>query len=351
MAKLPYIKEYTDQSGQRRRYFRRRGFKGGPLPGKIGSPDFMAAYQAYVESRPAPLVGIKNGAGTFGGLIGQYYTWAEYMNLKPSSKKLYRYALEPLREKYGNKSLASMTRDNLIAIIEKVGERAPGMANLTSAVLQKMLRIAAARKKIHVNPLTEKVVLYKGGTHHTWTDEELAKFEAAWPLGTRQRLAYALLYYTGQRSGDVVRMKRSEIVDGRIKVTQEKTGTTLLLKIHPDLQKALKAGPSLGEYLFTDAYGRPVKRAALSHLMRTAIRKAGLPARCVPHGIRKATLRTMAENGSSAKRMASVSGHKSTKELDRYTAAADQQTLADDGIASIPVRKPKKLSNANKQSV
>jgi hypothetical protein len=33
----------------------------------------------------------------------------------------------------------------------------------------------------------------------TWTDAELTQFEAAWPLGTPKRLAYALLRYTGQR--------------------------------------------------------------------------------------------------------------------------------------------------------
>ena len=73
--------------------------------------------------------------------------------------------------------------------------------------------------------------------------------------------------------------------------------------------------------------------------MRLAIRAAGLPDRCVPHGIRKATLRTMAEHGASAKQLAAVSGHKTTKELDRYTAAADQPTLAGAGIASLPTRR------------
>jgi hypothetical protein len=34
-----------------------------------------------------------------------------------------------------------------------------------------------------------------------------------------------------------------------------------------------------------------------------------------------------------------VSGHKTTKELDRYTAAADQPTLAGAGIASLPIRR------------
>ena len=35
MAKLPYVKEYTDDCGIRRRYFRRKGFKGGALPGRF----------------------------------------------------------------------------------------------------------------------------------------------------------------------------------------------------------------------------------------------------------------------------------------------------------------------------
>jgi hypothetical protein len=47
----------------------------------------------------------------------------------------------------------------------------------------------------------------------------------------------------------------------------------------------------------------------------------------------------MAENGASAKQLAAVSGHKTTKELDRYTAAADQPSLAGRGIATMPIRK------------
>jgi integrase len=340
MADLPYIKEYTDSALIRRRYFRRKGYKGGPLPGKVGSPEFMEAYQAYMAGRPAPLAR-GTAPGTFASLFEAYYRSVEYANLKPASKKLYRYALNPLQELYGHKALATMTKDNVYKIIEKVGRRAPQMANLTRSVLKRVLGVAMARNLIRSNPLADKINPYKGGTHHTWTDDELAQFESRWPLGTRQRLAFALLFYTGQRSGDVVRMNRKDIAEGRIKVVQEKTGTELKIKIHPDLARAIKAGPSKGLNLIGDEHGRPIKRAALSHLMRVAIREAELPARCVPHGIRKATLRTMAENGASAKRMAGVSGHKTTKELDRYTAAADQQTLADEGIASIPRRKSK----------
>lgn len=339
MAKLPFVKEYTDTCGIRRRYFRRKGFKGGPLPGPIGSPEFMEAYQAYMAAQPAPLARAKNGPGTFAALVESYYRSGDYKNLKDSSRQLYRYALEPLKEKHGHRMAHDMRRDKLVKIIEEIGERAPGMANLTRAVLQKMMKVAKSRGDISVNPLADTLTAYKIGTHHTWTDEELLQFEARWPLGTRQRLAYALLFYTGQRGGDVVRMRRKDIKDGVIDVVQEKTGTEVSIGIHPDLAKAIAAGPAKGLTLIGDEHGRPIKRAALSHLMRRAIKDAGLPARCVSHGLRKAVMRTMAENDASGKQMAAVSGHKTSKEVDRYTAAADRVKLARKGIASIPIRK------------
>lgn len=104
MARLPYIKQYIDDCGIRRRYFRRKGFRGGPLPGKVGSPEFVAAYQIYIGGRAVMPTPVRSAQDTFAGLIADYYRSVEYANLKPSSKKLYRYALEPLREKHGHQS-------------------------------------------------------------------------------------------------------------------------------------------------------------------------------------------------------------------------------------------------------
>jgi len=67
---------------------------------------------------------------------------------------------------------------------------------------------------------------------------------------------------------------------------------------------------------------------AFGALMSRAIEQAGLPSRCVAHGLRKAMMRIMAESGATAKQMAGISGHKTTRELDRYTKAADQRKLA-----------------------
>jgi integrase len=95
-------------------------------------------------------------------------------------------------------------------------------------------------------------------------DAELRQYEAKWRLGTRQRLAYALLLYTGQRVGDVARMSRADVADGLIHVVQQKTGAELWVPIHPELQRAMKACPAKGLTLVGDANGRPLKRAALS---------------------------------------------------------------------------------------
>jgi integrase len=79
---------------------------------------------------------------------------------------------------------------------------------------------------------------------HTWTDDEIAQFEAHHPIGTKPRLALALLLYTAQRRGDVVKMGRQHIRDGVLTVKQQKTGITLAIPVHSHLQAVLDATPS-----------------------------------------------------------------------------------------------------------
>src|SRR6516165_9858901 len=45
----------------------------------------------------------------------------------------------------------------------------------------------------------------------TWSEAEIARFEAKHPIGSKARLAFALLLYTGQRRGDIVRLGRQHM--------------------------------------------------------------------------------------------------------------------------------------------
>jgi integrase len=136
-----------------------------------------------------------------------------------------------------------------------------------------------------------------------------------------------------------VKLLRSDIVNGCIRVAQDKArkGTTneLMIPIHPALARALQAGPVVGmQHIITNSRGKPLR--GVTELIQRAARLAGLPPRCVAHGLRKAALRRLAEHGSTTKEIAAVSGHRSLSEIERYTARADQAGLAQAAIAKLP---------------
>jgi integrase len=342
VVRIPYVKVYTDRHGTVRRYFRKPGRKAVPLPGVPGSAEFMDAYRAAV-GEPAPISASRqHRPGSVGALICDYLKSPAFSNLKPSSQRIYRIALDRFGALHGQRMVSDMPRDKVAAYIHAIGAEKPGMANITRAVLRKLLGHAIRVGYRNDNPVTE-IDRYKGGTHHTWTDAERAAYECRWPLGTRERLAYALLLCTGQRGGDVVKMRRGDIAGGAIAVVQQKTGTALSIPIDHDLAAALDAGPSKGLALIGDKHGRPINRPALSFLIKRAAKAAGLPPKCVAHGLRKAQMRRLAEAGATAKEIASVSGHKSLSEVQRYTAAADQKQLSRGAIAKLK-REPS-LSN------
>ena len=100
--------------------------------------------------------------------------------------------------------------------------------------------------------------------------------------------------------------------------------------------RAIKAGPSNGIYILGDENGRPLTENQLSDLVRDALRAAGLPPDCKPHGLRKANQRLLAEAGATTKQMQAVSGHKTLRETERYSAQANQASLAASAMALLP---------------
>jgi len=342
MAKidLDFVNEYRDRHGKTRRYFRRGGKNVGPLPGDVGSEQFMAAYAAYLGNRavkssaPVPA----SHGDSLAKLAADYYGHPWFTQRKPNTRKLYRKALDAVVAKHGHRSVSVMSVENAEKIIHTIGADRPAMANVTRAVMRQVMKLAVKRKMRPDNPFKE-IEAFEVGVHHTWTDAELQRYERRWPIGTRQRLAYALLLYTDQRISDVVKMHRSHVAGGLIHVeAQEKTGAELWLPIHPELERAMKAYPANGLMLIGKDTGQPIKPAALSELIRKAVRDAGLPRRCVAHGLRKALQRILAEHGASEKECQAMSGHASSKETARYTRAAEQKRLAIAAMKRLPNR-------------
>jgi hypothetical protein len=76
----------------------------------------------------------------------------------------------------------------------------------------------------------------------------------------------------------------------------------------------------------------------LGRFMAEKIAAAGLPKRCVTHGLRKAAARCLAESGCSANEIAAITGHATLVEVSRYTKAAEQKRLARAAIERLTAR-------------
>jgi len=157
---------------------------------------------------------------------------------------------------------------------------------------------------------------------------EISTFESRWTIGTKQRLAFALTLYSGQRRSDVHRMTWADVKKNGIDVVQQKTGRKLLIPIHPELCAILANAKREHVTIINTEYGQPFTVDGFSQWFRNAITAAGLPLDCQPHGLRKPAGRRLAEAGCTAHQIMAVLGHKTLADAERYTREADQAQLA-----------------------
>ncbi len=336
---LPYVHTFRDRHNKTRHYFRRSGFKRIKLPGLYASPEFMAAYTAALGGEIAPK--IEPGAslvvkGSVGALVAAWYQGADYKSYKNQTKVTYRGIAEAFRKEHGHRLVADMTP---VAVTKLMGAKAdtPSAANNFLKVLRSIMRFAVSNGWRADDP-TRTVRPLKASTKgfHTWTEAEISQFQAFHKVGTRARLALDLLLYTGQRRSDVILMGPRDIQDGLINVTQQKTGVSLLIPIHPELRKTLEAVDCEFDTFLNTYQGEAFTAAGFGNWFKSVCLEAKLPDNCSAHGLRKAAARRLAEAGCTTKQIAAVTGHTTLKEVERYTAAAEQLSLARDAMAKLP---------------
>jgi integrase len=319
--RLDYIHEYRDRHGKPRRYFRRPGFKRIPLPGIPGSSEFMEAYQAALSSETPPRqIGAKRAVpGTVNALVVAYLdcspaSTSPFKTLAAETRRTRRNILENFREEHGDKRIfysagsgrrvMLLTHEHVQAIVNKKAGTPFAQRNLLNT-LRAMFTWAVGEYRVPDDPtLGVKRVKAKSAGYKTWSDEEIERFEAKYPIGTKARLAFALLLYTGQRRSDVVKMGRQHVHKGVLTIDQGKTEggdeAHLEIPVHPRLQEIIDATPTLGVKTFlVTHFGKPYSAAGFSNWFRELCDEAGCPD-VSAHGLRKATARRLAELGCSA---------------------------------------------------
>lgn len=346
----PNVSSFTDRHGKLRWRWRKTGFATHYFrnpPDTAGFREELAACEAG-----AP---IRAGEGrcvprSVADLVARYYGSTNFNRGGLDDQRRRRLLIESFRTAFANDLVANFRWDHIEAILAERAKktirdgRAVGGPFAAQSLRKQLRRLFAYAKRldwIAENPVddAERVHAPKTSGFYSWSEEDIAKFQARHPLGTRARLALEIMLWTGQRRGDTRLFGPGQLKNGQIIYRQGKTGTELWLPAAPQLVEAIDAMHRIGfkTFLVTE-YGKPFSRAGFGNKMREWCDEAGLP-QCTAHGLRKAMARRLAESGESQQSIKSVGGWKADAEVTTYTAAADQKLQAAGAIG--------RLSNAD----
>ncbi len=333
----PYCSEFADRHGKWRARFRRKGFTTYYFRAMPHSAAFMQEYRACLDGTAA--LRIDPGAdavapGSFNDLIARYYRTPEWLSPGDRTRTINRGVIERFRVQHGHRLVAELTYDKATLLLGRMADT-PTAANLMRKTLRRLVRFAVQIGMRRDNPFdATKPFKIKSTGYHTWTDAEVKQFEDRHPLGSKPRLAMALLLQTCQRRSDAVRMGRQHVHDGKIVVVQVKTGTKLTLPMLPALIEAITAMPVDNMTFLVTAFGKPFTANGFGNWFRKQCDAAGLP-HCSAHGLRKTAMTRMAEAGFTQQEIKAWSGHKGDAEVALYTRGVDQSNLAAGAVGKL----------------
>lgn len=333
-VELKYTVEDQDRHGNVRIYVRPPGGRKVRLREPVGSQAFIEEHKAALLGKPKPALAkyVPAAKGTIKWLVAQYYGCAEFQQLNARTQRVRRLILDKICDKQGDKRYADLEarhirkwRDTRVA--------KPEAANGIIKALRQVYKFAVENDLAKINPAANVPYLSSGSDgYHSWSIDEVEKFEARHPVGSKARLAMALLLYTGQRRSDAVLLGAGMVRDGWLTFTQVKNRSrkpvTLQLPVRPELQAIIDATQTGAETFLATAYGKPFTANGFGNWFRDRCDEAGLP-HCSAHGLRKAAAARLADLQASEHEIMAITGHQTSKEVARYTKAARQRVLAE----------------------
>jgi integrase len=303
------------------------------LRAAYGTPEFEAEYprRHLRRTRQRPAQGHTRHAAMALGRHRQSSAWSSLANATRRQRE--NIMLGVLREASAM-PLSAVTRE---AVIDGRERRAktPSQANNFLNTMRALFSWAVENGRVAKDP-TEGVRIVKRpktGGFHAWTEDEVSRFEAHWPVGTRERLAFTILLYTGLRRGDASILGRQHVSDGVILMRAEKTGAQLTIPILPELTRVI-AATKTGDLTFVaTASGGPMRKESFGNWFHEACVAAGVPGSA--HGLRKAGAARAASNGATVAQLNAIFGWSDSQMASLYTKSADRVRLAKEAIGKL----------------
>ncbi|HSH41631.1 MAG TPA: tyrosine-type recombinase/integrase [Arenicellales bacterium] len=344
--KIRYVVEDMDRHGNVRIYVRPPGQGKVRIRHPLGSPEFWRAYEAAIHGKPPteaarPTI-TRAAPKSLRALCEAYYRSPEFTRLAESTRSVRRKLLEsvclstgPRGTPRGDLPYALMEPKHVRRIRDEHAAHPDG-ANGRMKALRQLFAWAVDSDRASHNPAKEVPYLKSTGDgFHTWTLEEVWRFEEYYPIGTKARLAMALLLYTGVRRCDVVTLGRQMARDGWLHFTEgkgrDRQPKHRAIPILPELQAVIDATPSGHMTYLVTEFGKPFTAAGFGNKFRDWCNAAGLP-HCSAHGLRKAGATIAADNGATEHQLMAIYGWNSPKQAALYTRRANRRKLAGDAM-------------------
>jgi KaiC/GvpD/RAD55 family RecA-like ATPase len=236
-----YVSEFQDRHGKWRLRFRRKGRAHYFECTIAWSAEFMQEYAGFLKERGTPpeAGASRTKVGTFDSLIAGYYREPMYTGKRESTRKAYRGIIERFRAEHGQKSVANIQRKHIAAIVGGMSAT-PGAANHLLDRLRVLMKLAIREGHRRDNPALDVEGFEEGKGFHSWTEEEIERFELRHPPRSKAHLALIIVLCTGQRRSDAVTMGWHKVTaDGRLRVRQIKTDEELAIPVLPALREAI----------------------------------------------------------------------------------------------------------------
>lgn len=302
---------------------------------EFGTPQFDAAYQAAIRGEAVRPERSATRAGSLAWLITCYRESAAWANLSSATQKQRENIFRTIIKSAGDAPFTSINRKVIVASRDRRRDT-PNAARHFVQTMRGLFQWALEVEHVKADPtLGIKLVRPATDGFHVWTDTECEQFERHWQVGTRERLAYDVLLYTGLRRGDAVRLGRPHVTNGVLTLRTEKTGERVILPILPPLQTSIDAAPT-GELTFiATAVGNPWRKESFGNWFREACKKAGVPGSA--HGLRKAGATRAANNGASETQLEAIFGWRGGGMASLYTREANRRRIAEGSASKLMV--------------
>jgi len=331
---IPHVK-FVTAKGKLYAYFNtgKKNGKGKPILARLpdmSDPSFWQTYAGHMKGRAST-----GSAYTVRKLVTDYEDSADFARKSASTHKTYSKYLRRIVKELGDFPIDDVNRADVRKFLKPMQDT-PGAFNLTLSVIGTLYRWAREHDRIDADP-TKDIKKLDIGTHEPWPDHVL---EAALTSeNDRIRLLVHILFFTGLRISDALKLRWSNVKGDFIHVIPTKTvrfHKKLEIKIAQELADELAQTPRRGMTIITKGNGTPLGYALALRELKAFT--ADLGHETVPHGLRKNAVNALLEAGVTVPEVSAITGQ-SFNVVEQYAKRMKRGAMSEAAVVKLDARR------------